>query len=242
MATKDLTILLVHGAWGDGLHWQYVIPILAKAGYKVRAIENPLTSLEGDIQNTKDLIDAQEGQVLLVGHSYGGEVITGAGNHDKVVGLVYIAAFAPDKGENLDSILKRREPVSGDANIAPDSKGFLWINYDKFHESFCQDLGEDEALAFAAAQKPIHSKCFGDQSGEPAWKNKPTWYQVSDQDKMINPITQNELAARMKPKKIIHLNAGHASMASLPKEVSQLILEAARELTATTAKKSVLQN
>ncbi|MGX7668425.1 alpha/beta hydrolase [Flavobacterium pedocola] len=230
MATKDLNIVLVHGAWGDGSHWQHIIPALHKEGYKVRSAQNPLTSLEDDIQKTKDLLDAQEGKVLLVGHSYGGSVISGAGNHDKVAGLVYIAAFAPDKGESLGSIFARREQPAGGASIYPDSKGYLWIKYDEYHKSFCQDLNEDETLVMSLAQKPIHGKCFGEEAGEPAWKNKPSWYQVSDNDRMIPPATQKEMAERMNPKKIVHLDASHASLASRPKEITELILEAARTI------------
>ncbi|MGH2666531.1 alpha/beta hydrolase [Flavobacterium sp.] len=228
MAVKDVNIVLVHGAWGDGSHWQHIIPALHKEGYKVRSVQNPLTSLEDDIQKTKDLIDAQEGKVLLVGHSYGGSVISGAGNHDKVVGLVYIAAFAPDKGESLGSIFARREQPSGGASIYPDSKGFLWIKYDEYHKSFCQDLNEEDSLVMSLAQKPIHGKCFGDEAGEPAWKNKPTWYQISNHDNMIPPATQQEMAERMNAKKIIHLESGHASLASRPQEVLRLIIEAAK--------------
>lgn len=230
MATTDLTIILVHGAWGDGSHWQHIIPALHKKGYKVRSVQNPLTSLTDDVQKTKDLIDAQEGKVLLVGHSYGGSVISGAGNHDKVVGLVYIAAFAPDKGESLGSIFARREQPQGGASIYPDSKGFLWIKYDEYHKNFCGDLDENETLVMALAQKPIHGTCFGEESGEPAWKNKPSWYQISAQDHMIPPATQKEMAERMNPKKIIELQASHASLASRPKEVLELILEAAQSV------------
>lgn len=143
MEQKDLTIILVHGAWGDGSHWQYIIPSLVKAGYKVRSVQNPLTSLQNDIDKTKDLIDAQEGKVLLVGHSYGGAVISGAGHHDKVVGLVYIAAFAPDAGDSLGSLLGRRESPGG-ASIYPDNKGFLWIKYDEFKSAFSQDLDDEK--------------------------------------------------------------------------------------------------
>jgi pimeloyl-ACP methyl ester carboxylesterase len=229
MDQKELTIILVHGAWGDGSHWQYVIPSLAKAGYKVRSVQNPLTTLQEDIDKTKDLIDAQEGKVLLVGHSYGGAVISGAGNHDKVAGLVYIAAFAPDAGESLGSLLGKRESPGG-ASIYPDSKGFLWVKYDEFHNAFCQDLDEKKALVMALSQKPIHSQCFGDTAGEPAWKTKPSWYQISQQDHMIPAETEKEMAERMNPKKIISLDAGHASLASHPNEVTQLILEAAASL------------
>ncbi|TDE41846.1 alpha/beta hydrolase [Flavobacterium rhamnosiphilum] len=226
MATKDLTIILVHGAWGDGSHWQHVIPALVKEGYKVRSVQNPLTSLQDDINKTNDLIDAQEGNVLLVGHSYGGAVISGAGNHEKVVGLVFIAAFAPDAGDSLGALLGRRAG-SGGASIYPDSKGFLWIKYDEYHKSFCQDLNEEDTLVMSLAQRPIHGQCFGDEAGEPAWKNKPSWYQISDNDNMIPPETQKEMAERMNPKKIINLDSGHASLASHPKEVTALILEAA---------------
>lgn len=229
MEQKDLTIILVHGAWGDGSHWQYIIPSLVKAGYKVRSVQNPLTSLQNDIDKTKDLIDAQEGKVLLVGHSYGGAVISGAGNHDKVVGLVYIAAFAPDAGDSLGSLLGRRESPGG-ASIYPDNKGFLWIKYDEFKSAFCQDLDDEKALVMALSQKPIHGQCFGDAAGEPAWKTKPSWYQISSKDRMIPAETEKEMAERMQPKKIITLDAGHASLASHPEEVTQLVLEAASSL------------
>ncbi|OCA77383.1 hydrolase [Chryseobacterium artocarpi] len=229
MEHKDLTIILVHGAWGDGSHWQYVIPSLVKAGYKVRSVQNPLTSLQDDIDKTKDLIDAQEGKVLLVGHSYGGAVISGAGNHDKVVGLVYIAAFAPDAGDSLGSLLGRRESTGG-ASIYPDNKGFLWIKYDEFKSAFCQDLDDEKALVMALSQKPIHGQCFGDVAGEPAWKIRPSWYQISSNDRMIPAETEKEMAERLEPKKIITLDAGHASLASHPEEVTQLILEAASSL------------
>jgi len=230
MATKNLTIVLVHGAWGDGSHWRHIIPALSKEGYTVRSVQNPLTTLDDDIQRTRDLIDAQEGKVLLVGHSYGGAVISGAGHHDKVVGLVFIAAFALDKGESLGGVFARREPPSGAASIYPDAKGFLWIKYDDFHKSFCADVPDDEALVMSVAQKPIHGSTFAAEAGEPAWKTKPSWYQVSDSDNMIPPATEIEMGERMNPKKLIHLNSSHASMASHPKEVLDLILEAAKSL------------
>jgi len=228
MATQNVTIILVHGAWGDGSHWRHVIPVLTKEGYTVRSVQNPLTSLADDIQKTKDLIDAQEGNVLLVGHSYGGAVISGAGNHDKVVGLVYIAAFSLDKGESLGGILTRRDPPSGAASIYPDSKGFLWLKYDEFHKSFCADLSDDDALVMSVAQKPIHGGIFGEEAGEPAWKTKPSWYQVSENDNMIPPETEKEMGGRMQPKKLISISSSHASLASHPEEISDLILEAAR--------------
>ncbi|OBW41892.1 Pyrethroid hydrolase [Chryseobacterium sp. MOF25P] len=229
MENKDLTIILVHGAWGDGSHWKSVIPNLVNAGYKVRAVQNPLTSLADDVQKTKDLIEAQDGKVLLVGHSYGGAVITAAGNHDKVVGLVYVAAFAPDHGESLGSLLAKRA-TSGGESIAPDNKGFLWIKYDEFQQAFCPDLNDNDALVMSLSQKAINGQCFGDEMESPSWKNLPVWYQVSNQDKMIHPDTQREMSARMNPKKVIELDASHASMATHPEEIAELIKEAASSL------------
>lgn len=229
MKQKDLTIVLVHGAWGDGSHWQYIIPSLVKEGYKVRSVQNPLTSLQDDIDKTKDLIDAQDGKVLLVGHSYGGAVISGAGHHDKVIGLVYIAAFAPDAGDSLGSLLGRRKSPGG-ASIAPDNKGFLWIKYDEFKSAFCQDLDDEKSMVMGLSQRPIHGRCFSDVAGEPAWKTKPSWYQISLNDRMIPAETEKEMAERLQPKKMITLDAGHASLASQPYEVTQFILEAASSL------------
>lgn len=231
METNNVTIILVHGAWGDGSHWKHVIENLHNEGYKVRSVQNPLTTMEDDIQKTKDLIDMQDGKVLLVGHSYGGAVISSAGDHEKVAGLVYIAAFAPDKGESLGGIFARREQPSGAANIYPDAKGFLWIKYDKFHESFAQDLNADDSVVMSLAQKPIHGSIFAAEAGEPAWKIKPSWYQVSDQDHMIPPATQKEMAERLNAKKIIHLDTSHASLATMPNEVAGLIKEAVNSIS-----------
>ncbi|WP_270090710.1 alpha/beta hydrolase [Sphingobacterium sp. SYP-B4668] len=227
MKQKELTIILVHGAWGDGSHWRHVITPLVAAGYTVRSAQNPLTSLQDDIDKTTDLIAAQEGKVLLVGHSYGGAVISGAGNHDKVVGLVYIAAFAPDKGDSLGSIFSRRDQPPGGKSIYPDSKGFLWIKYDEYHVHFCADLSEDEGTILSLCQKPIHANCFQDAAGQPAWKSKPSWYQVSDRDHMIPPQTQVEMAEHIQAREILHLDASHASLASKATEVTDLIIRAA---------------
>lgn len=226
MGNRNVTIILVHGAWGDGSHWRHVIANLHAEGYTVRSVQNPLTSIEDDIQKTKDLIDLQTGKVVLVGHSYGGAVISAAGHHEKVVGLVFIAAFAPEKGESLGGIFSRREKPSGAASIVPDAKGFLWIKHDKFHESFAHDLSEKDAIVMSLAQKPTHGSIFAAESDEPAWKTKPSWYQVSDNDHMIPPATQIEMAERIKAKKIIHLAASHASLATHPNEITALIKEA----------------
>ncbi|MCW3481331.1 alpha/beta hydrolase [Neisseriaceae bacterium JH1-16] len=224
-------ILLVHGAWGDASHWRHVIPLLHAKGYKVAAVQNPLTSLADDVERTTKLALAQGGPTLLVGHSYGGAVITGAAHAPNVVGLVYIAAFAPDEGDSLGGIFARQAPPAGASHIVPDADGFLWLAPEAFRESFAGDLDETEALVMAVTQKPIAGRCFSDVAGPPAWKTKPSWYQVSEQDQMIPPEAERWMAERIKARKILSLNASHASLASHAEEVAALIDEAARSLT-----------
>ncbi len=224
------TIVLVHGFWGGAAHWSKVIVELSRKGYdKLRAVELPLTSLADDAARTRKMVAQQQGPVLLVGHSYGGAVITEAGDLPNVVGLVYIAAFAPDAGESPGGISQAKPPAAI-ANLAPDSDGYLWIKPDKFHESFCQDLTADEALVMAVTQKAPIASTFGDSITAPAWKRKPCWYQVSSEDRMINPENQKHMSGRMNPRKIITLAASHASLASKPVDVSALIDAAAVEL------------
>lgn len=227
------TVVLVHGFWGGAAHWAKVIVELHKGGYdKLFAVENPLTSLADDAERTRKMIKQVDGPVLLVGHSYGGAVITEAGDLPNVVGLVYIAAFAPDAGESPGQISEQMPPAAFD-NIAPDSDGYLWIKQDKFHESFCQDLAPDEALVMAVTQKAPVGSTFGDTVTAPAWKTKPCWYQVSTQDRMIHPDNERRMAQRMNSRRIIELDASHASLASHPGEVVDLIDEASRALATT---------
>ncbi|MFC5740084.1 alpha/beta fold hydrolase [Dyella tabacisoli] len=230
MSSKP-NIVLVHGAWGDASHWRHVIPSLHAKGYKISAVQNPLTSLPDDIERTSKLAAAQGAPTLLVGHSYGGMVITGAGHVPNVVGLVYIAAFAPEEGETPGGIFGLRAAPPGAAAIRPDDNGFLWIDQAQFHQNFCQDLDATEGLVMAVTQKPIAGRCFADKSGAPAWKVKPSWYQVSSEDRMIPPETEQWFVERMKPRKAITLPAGHASMASHPAEIVALIEEAAQAVS-----------
>lgn len=224
------TIILVHGFWGGAAHWSKVIVELSRKGHTgLRAVELPLTSLADDAQRLRKMIAQQPGPVLLVGHSYGGAVITEAGDMPNVAGLVYIAAFAPDAGESPGAISQAMPPAAF-ANIAPDSDGYLWIKDDKFHESFCQDLGKEDALVMAVAQKAPLGGTFGDNVTAPAWKKKPCWYQISSEDRMINPDNQKKMSDRMNPRKAITLAASHASLASRAVEVSALIDEAASEV------------
>jgi pimeloyl-ACP methyl ester carboxylesterase len=232
MATKP-SIVLVHGFWGGAAHWSKVIIQLSKMGYaSINAVENPLTSLADDAERTRKMVAQQKGPVLLVGHSYGGAVITQAGNQPNVVGLVYIAAFAPGAGESLLDVGQAFPPPPGVANAAPDSDGFVWINPAKFRESFCQDVSVDEALVMAVTQKAPVGSTFADKITAPAWKSKPSWYQVSSEDRMIALDNERRMAKRMEARKIIELPAGHASLASMPIEVSALIDEAAKATSA----------
>jgi pimeloyl-ACP methyl ester carboxylesterase len=220
------TIVLVHGFWGGAAHWAKVIPILVRKGYDVHAVDNPLTSLADDAERTRKMIAAQKGPVLLVGHSYGGAVITEAGNHDNVVGLVYVAGFAPDAGESAGG-LAARQPSASAANLLVDEDQYLWIKQDKFHESFCQDLTPEEGLVMGVTQKAPLLGTFANNVTVPAWKSKPVWYQISSEDRMLPPEIQQWMTARINARKIITLKSSHASLASKPNEVAALIDEAA---------------
>lgn len=221
-------VVLVHGFWGGAAHWAKVILELNKRGYdKVFAVENPLTSLADDAERTRKMVAQIDGPVVLVGHSYGGKVITQMGDMPNVKSLVYIAAFAPDAGESAGAISQANPPAAF-GNIAPDSDGFLWIAQDKFGESFAQDLPKDETLVMAVTQKAPLGGTFGDNVTAPAWKAKPSWYQISSNDRMIHPDNQRMMSGRMNARKVITLDASHASLASRPVEVTDLIVEAAK--------------
>ncbi|WP_069625739.1 alpha/beta hydrolase [Streptomyces niveus] len=222
MADKP-AIVLVHGFWGGAAHWGHVITELNRRGHgSLHAVELPLTSLADDAERTARMVRQIPGPVLLVGHSYGGAVITEAGGLPNVTGLVYVAAFAPDAGESPGQITQELAPAAAD-NLVPDSDGYLWIKQDKYAESFCQDLPADEALIMAVTQKAPLASTFGDNVTTPAWRSKPSWYQVSTEDRMIHPDNERRMAQRMNPRKTVELPAGHASLASRPGEVMDLI-------------------
>ncbi|TFI31413.1 alpha/beta hydrolase [Streptomyces sp. 4R-3d] len=222
MADKP-AIVLVHGFWGGAAHWGHVITELNRRGHgSLHAVELPLTSLADDAERTARMVRQIPGPVLLVGHSYGGAVITEAGRLPNVTGLVYVAAFAPDAGESPGQITQELAPAAAD-NLVPDSDGYLWIKQDKYAESFCQDLPADEALIMAVTQKAPLASTFGDNVTTPAWRSKPSWYQVSTEDRMIHPDNERRMAQRMNPRKTVELPAGHASLASRPGEVTDLI-------------------
>lgn len=226
----DVTVVLVHGFWGGAAHWGKVIVDLHARGYSnLRAVELPLTSLADDAERTRKMVEQIQGPVLLVGHSYGGAVITEMGDLPNVVGLVYIAAFAPDAGESPGGITQQNPPAAA-ANLTPDSNGYLWIIQEKYRESFCQDLDVNDSLIMAVTQKAPLASTFGDAVTAPAWKVKPSWYQVSSEDRMIHPDNERMMAGRMNPRKLVELPAGHASLASQPSAVTDLIVDALSDI------------
>ncbi|HKH84944.1 MAG TPA: alpha/beta hydrolase [Nitrososphaera sp.] len=222
--STNTTIILVHGGWADGSSWGKVIPILKNAGHRVIAVQLPLHNSADDIATVKRAIELAGGPVLLVGHSYGGFVITNAGsNNPNVTGLVYVAAFAPDEGQSLGTFVNPAMLPPG--ILIVDSAGLTYLNPDMFHDAFAQDVNTTEADIMAIAQKPFNQSIFAEPSGPPAWKQLKTWYQVSDSDRMIPPDTQRMFAQRMNATTIT-IDTSHSSYVAHPDEIAQLILNA----------------
>jgi pimeloyl-ACP methyl ester carboxylesterase len=220
------TIVLVHGAFADASGWQAVIPILQQKGYTVVAVQNSLASLEGDVETTKRLIDAQPGPVVVVGHSYGGAVISGAAaGNANVKSLVYIAAFAPEPDEPIDKFLDKYSSDLGTA-LAPDAAGFLYVIPAKFHEVIAGDIPRGQAAVAAATQKPITGAIFKQSVPVAAWKQIPSWYVVAQQDHALNPDLERFYASRINAR-TTEIRASHAVFISHPKEVAKVIIEAA---------------
>src|ERR671932_1210915 len=220
------TVVLVHGGFVDGSGWQGFYSLL-KDDYSVRIVQNPTISHEGDVAATKMVIGAQSEPVILVGHSYGGAVITEAGNHPKVAALVYIAAFVPDQGESVETILGTfppGEPNAGDA-ILPPEDGFLFLDREKFHEQFAGDLSADEAVFMADSQVPWGVEALGGTIGEAAWRSKPSWYLVATEDRMIPPQTQRSMSERA-GSIVEEASGSHAIYVSRPDVVADLIRSA----------------
>jgi pimeloyl-ACP methyl ester carboxylesterase len=220
------TVVLVHGAFADGSSWDRVIPLLQAKGLKVVAVQNPLTSLADDVAATKRALDASTGPVILVGHSWGGTVITEAGAHDKVAALVYVAAFAPDAGQSSNDLGKDGPPPPGLANIRPDSAGFLSLTPESVARDFAQDLPAAQTAVMAVTQGPIFGKTFDEKVANGAWKSKPSWYIVAEKDRMIQPDLQRAMAKKINAKTIF-LPTSHVPMLSRPNDVATVILAAA---------------
>jgi len=224
MAQRIKNVVLVHGAFADGSGWEAVAKILMNDGYTVSVVQHPETSYADDQRYTKAAIDAMDGPVVLVGHSYGGSVITEAGNHPKVRALVYIAAFALDEGESCATI-EQALPQASKA-FKPDSNGNWWIETEHFAADFAADNPTDQAAFMAISQVPISTDAFTHAVTSPAWKTKPTWYMVASADRSINPEQERMMAKRANAK-TVEVNASHVAYMSHPKESAKLIEEAA---------------
>lgn len=219
-------VVLVHGAWADGSSWSKVIPLLEAKGLHVTAVQNPLSSFADDLAATKRIIDTQDGPVLLVGHSYGGAIITEAGNNPKVAGLVYVAAFGPDTGESLGNTAKNFTPAPGGAELRPIADGFLVFTSKGIHEDFGQDLSLPEQDLLFATQNPTSASVFGATITSAAWHTKPSWCIIASNDHMINPDYERFAAKRMGAKTLT-LPTSHVAMLAKPNEVADFIIAAA---------------
>ena len=219
-------VVLVHGAWADGSSWLRLIPLLEAKGLHVVCVQIPLTSFADDVAATKRIIDAQDGPVLLVGHSYGGAVITEAGNDPKVTGLVYVAAFAPDQGESAGSLGKPYGVTPGVGELRPLSDGFLVLTAKGILEDFAPDVALADRTLMIATQVPTQGAALGAPITTAAWRTKPSWFVVAANDRMIAPEQERVTAKRMNAKTLI-LSTSHVPMISKPKEVSDFIVDAA---------------
>jgi pimeloyl-ACP methyl ester carboxylesterase len=222
-------IVLVHGGFVDGSGWDGVYRILKKDGYRVSIVQNPTTSLADDVAATKRVIAEQKGPVILVGHSYGGVVITEAGNDPSVAGLVYIAAFAPDRGESVASLIKDPPPGASVPPILPPQDGFLMLDKAKFAASFAADVAPEKAEFMANSQVPWGVVALNGAVTLPAWKSKPSWYLVATDDRMIPPPAQRSMSQRA-GSSVVEVNGSHAVYVSQPQAVADLIKTAVKSL------------
>ncbi|MFE3099058.1 alpha/beta fold hydrolase [Nocardia tengchongensis] len=223
------TIVLVHGGFVDGAGWRGVYDVLTADGFDVRIVQNPTKSLADDAATTRDVLDDIDGPVVLVGHSYGGAVITEAGNHDKVGALVYVTAFAPDQGESVNTLLGTFPTDGPQPPILPPVNGYLFLDRDKFAESFAADVSEQEAAFMADSQVPWGLDALGGVVTKAAWQSKPSWYLHVTEDRMIPPAAQNSMAQRIGAT-VVETPGSHAIYVSQPGVVADLIKKAAATL------------
>ena len=233
LAAPVKNIVLVHGAWVDGSGWKPVFEILTKDGYRVSVVQEPLTSLEDDVASTKRILDLQQGPCILVGHSYGGSIITEAGVHPNVVGLVYVAAHAPDVGENEGALAKQRNLPSATSKqkgaVKQTDDGFTFLDPPDFYQDFAADLPRDQAEFESRSQILTAARVFTTPMTAAAWKTKPSWAIVAGADRIINPDLERWYYARAHSHTKELEGASHSVYESHPKEVAALIEEAARE-------------
>ena len=231
---SPVSIVLVHGGFVDGAGWEGVYNILKTDGYRVSIVQNPTTSLADDVAATRLAIARAQGPVVLVGHSYGGAVITESGTDPKVAGLVYIAAFAPDKGESVESLIKAAPPGAPVPPILPPLDGYLFLDPAKFRASFAADVSEAKAAFLADSQVPWGVAALSGTISEPAWKTRPSWYLVATEDKMIPPPAQRQMATRA-GSVIAEAAGSHAIYLSKPEAVAALIVKAAQSVSSEKA-------
>jgi pimeloyl-ACP methyl ester carboxylesterase len=223
-------VVLVHGAFADGSGYRGVYEALTKQGYHVTVVQNPLTSLEDDVTATKLALDSQDGPAILAGHSWGGAVITQAGNHPKVAGLVYIAAFQPDNSESALQWFQTAQPAPENGVLPPDEKGLVYYDNAKFHAGFCADLSKEEAAFMSASQGAFYGKCFVTPITEAAWRTKPTFGIVATDDKSIHPDIQHNMYKRSNTK-ITEIKGSHCVFISQPQKVAAVIVDAAQAVS-----------
>lgn len=233
VTAASAAVVLVHGGFVDGSGWEDVYKILKKDGYKVSIVQNPTSSLLDDVAATKRILARQELPVILVGHSYGGAVITEAGNDPSVAGLVYIAAFAPDKGESVASLIKDPPPGAPVPPILPPQDGYLLLDVEKFPASFAADVAADKAAFMADSQVPWGLAALNGTVTQPAWKTKPSWYLIATDDKMIPPPAQHFMSKRA-GSTVVEVKGSHAVYVSKPQAVVALIEKAAHGVRSAT--------
>jgi len=230
-ANPSPNVVLVHGGFVDGSGWRAVYDLLTQDGYHVAVVQNPTLSLDGDTAAAKLIIDEQDGPVVLVGHSYGGAVISEAGTDPNVAALVYIAAFAPDAGESVNTLLAGFPQDAPQPPILPPKDGFLFLDRDKFHASFAGDLPADLAAFMADSQVPWGADALGGQISEPAWRTRPSWYLITTEDKMIPPAAQRTMSGRA-GSTTVEVAASHSVFLSQPAAVTACIKQAATTVAA----------
>jgi pimeloyl-ACP methyl ester carboxylesterase len=231
--TEVQNVVLVHGGFVDGSGWRGVYDQLTADGFNVSVVQNQTLSLESDVETTHQLLDQQEGPAILVGHSYGGVVITEAGRHENVAGLVYIAAFAPDAGESVNTLIADPPPGAPVPPILPPVDGFLFLDREKFADSFAADLPADEAAFMADSQLPWGVEALNGAVTEPAWRSKPTWYLVATDDRMIPPPAQRAMSERAGAS-VVEAAGSHSIYVSQPQATAKLIEQAAQGALAET--------
>jgi len=220
-------IVIVHGAFADGSGWENVYKILKSHGFTVTMVQNPLSSLEDDVSATERIVEKQDGPAILVGHSWGGAVITQAGSSQKVAGLVYVAAFVPEVGETVLDLIKTAAPDPDNGILPPDAKGFVWYNKEKFHAGFAADVSTEKADFMYASHAPIAVKCFVTPISSAAWKSKPSWAIVATEDKSISPVLERTMYKRAGAT-VTEIKGSHALYIAKAKEVADVIEAAAK--------------